>query len=252
VQLTYSGKVALVIGGSSGIGLAVSHGLLEGGARVLIAARDADRLVSAAEELSREYEDDRVAWVAGDISVLGEADRMVDEAVRRFGRMDILVTTSARNYTCPVTETKAEDIEHVFRTNALGPLYAARAAALAFGPDGGRIITISATAARRGRPGRVAYSACKGAVEAMTRVLAVELASRGITANCVAAGLTDTPMLESDLRRDPVRFAQRIKETPMGRLGKPEEVAATVLFLASDEANWVSGQTIDAAGAYGV
>jgi 3-oxoacyl-[acyl-carrier protein] reductase len=250
--LSYADKVALVIGGSSGIGLAVSRGLLEGGARVLVAARDADRLASVAEELAGTYGGDWVAWVAGDISALGEADRLVDEAVKRFGRLDILVTTSARNYTCPITEAKVEDIEDVFRTNALGPLYAARAAARAFGPEGGRIITISATAARRGRPGRAVYSACKGAVEAMTRVLAVELAPRGITANCVAAGLTDTPMIHADINRNPEHFAQRIRETPMGRLGKPEEVAAAVLFLASAEANWVSGQTIDATGGYGV
>jgi 3-oxoacyl-[acyl-carrier protein] reductase len=135
----------------------------------------------------------------------------------------------------------------VLRTNALGPLLAARAAARAFGPDGGRIVTLSATAARRGRPNRSVYAASKGAVEAWTRVLAVELAPRGITVNAVAPGLTATPMLGGHAD-DPAR----LRQIAMGRIGQPEDVAAAVLFLASPEAGWVTGQTVDATGGYGL
>jgi 3-oxoacyl-[acyl-carrier protein] reductase len=138
------------------------------------------------------------------------------------------------------------DLDAVFRTNALGPMLAARAAARAFGAEGGRIITLSATAARRGRPGRSVYAATKGAVEAMTRVLAVELAPRKITVNCVAPGLTNTPMLGN------ANAPGRAAGIPMGRIGEPAEVAAAVLFLASDDAGWVTGQTIDATGGYGL
>ena len=151
----FQGKVALVIGGSSGIGLATARRLVDEGASVVIAARDERRLAAASDELRRDHPD-RVAWVAGDVSVFGEADRFVAEAVRRFGRLDILVTSSAKNYTARIEETTDEEIDTVLRTNALGPLLAARAAARAFGPEGGRIITLSATAARRGRPGRAA------------------------------------------------------------------------------------------------
>jgi 3-oxoacyl-[acyl-carrier protein] reductase len=241
----FEGKVALVIGGSSGIGLATARRLLEEGAGVVIAARDQRRMVEVAEGLLRHHPD-RVAWVAGDISVFGEVERFVAAALSRFGRLDVLVTSSARNYTCALADTRDEDIEAVFRTNALGPLLAARAAARAFGPEGGRIVTLSATAARRGRPGRSVYAATKGAVEALTRVLAVELAPRKITVNCVAPGLTDTPMLGN--RGGP----ERAREIPMGRLGRPEEVAAAVLFLASDDGAWVTGQTLDATGGYGL
>jgi 3-oxoacyl-[acyl-carrier protein] reductase len=239
-------KVALVIGGSSGIGLATVRGLLREGASVEIAARDATRLATIGKEL-RDAHPGRVAWVSGDISLLGEAERFVAVTIARFGRLDILITSSAENYTRAIVDTTEDEIDMVIRTNARGPLLAARAAARAFGPDGGRIITLSATAARRGRPHRSVYAATKGAVEAMSRVLAVELAPRKITVNCVAPGLTDTPMLVGD-RHDP----NWLRQIPMGRIGNAEEVAAAVLFLASDDAGWVTGQTVDATGGYGL
>ncbi|HLH22451.1 MAG TPA: SDR family oxidoreductase [Chloroflexota bacterium] len=242
----FDGKVALVIGGSSGIGLATARGLLAEGARVTLAARAAARLAAAGEELLRAHPE-RVDWVAGDMSELGEAERLVAATVFRFGRLDVLVTSAATNYTRAIVDADEAEIAAVLRTNALGPLLAARAAARAFGPDGGRIVTLSATAARRGRPNRSVYAASKGAVEAWTRVLAVELAPRGITVNCVAPGLTATPML-GDHADDPAR----LRQIPMGRIGQPDDVAAAVLFLASPEAGWVTGQTVDATGGYGL
>jgi 3-oxoacyl-[acyl-carrier protein] reductase len=242
----FDGKVALVIGGSSGIGLATVRRLLTEGGQVMIAARNPTRLATVGQELLAAHPG-RIAWVSGDISQLGEAERFVAATTTRFGRLDILVTSSAVNYTRAIVDTTEDEIDAVLRTNARGPLLAARAAARAFGPDGGRIVTLSATAARRGRPHRSVYAATKGAVEAMSRVLAVELAPRKITVNCVAPGLTDTPMLVGD-RTDP----NWIRQIPMGRIGAPEEVAAAVLFLASDEAGWVTGQTVDATGGYGL
>src|SRR5262245_44877631 len=242
----FDGKVALVIGGSSGIGLATVRGLLAEGGQVLSAARDAGRLAAIGGELLDAHPG-RVAWVSGDISELGEAERFVAVTMTRFGRLDVVIISSAFNYTRAIVDTTEVEIDAVIRTNARGPLLAARAAARAFGPNGGRIVTLSATAARRGRPHRSVYAATKGAVEAMTRALAVELAPRRITVNCVAPGLTDTPMLGGD-RNDPTR----VRQIPMGRLGRPEEVAAAVLFLASDDAGWVTGQTIDATGGYGL
>ena len=242
----FDGKVALVIGGSSGIGLATVRGLLAEGGQVLVVARDKARLAAVGQELLAAHPG-RAAWVHGDIAELGEAERFVTATVTRFGRLDFLVTSSAFNYTRAIVDTTEDEIDAVIRTNARGPLLAARAAARAFGPDGGRIVTLSATAARRGRPHRSVYAATKGAVEAMSRVLAVELAPRKITVNCVAPGLTDTPML-GGARDDP----DRIRQIPMGRIGRPEEVAATVLFLLSDDAGWVTGQTVDATGGYGL
>ena len=242
----FDGKVALVIGGSSGIGLATVRGLLAEGGQVLVVARDKARLAAVGQELLAAHPG-RAAWVDGDIAELGEAERFVTATVTRFGRLDFLVTSSAFNYTRAIVDTTEDEIDAVIRTNARGPLLAARAAARAFGPDGGRIVTLSATAARRGRPHRSVYAATKGAVEAMSRVLAVELAPRKITVNCVAPGLTDTPML-GGARDDP----DRIRQIPMGRIGRPEEVAATVLFLLSDDAGWVTGQTVDATGGYGL
>ena len=158
----FDGKVTLVIGGSSGIGLATVRGLLAEGGQVLIAARDAARLATIGQELLAAHPG-RVAWVSGDISELGEAERFVAATMTRFGRLDILVTSSAFNYTRAIVDTTEDEIDAVIRTNARGPLLAARA----FGPAGGRIVTLSATAARRGRPHRSVYAATKGAVEAM-------------------------------------------------------------------------------------
>jgi 3-oxoacyl-[acyl-carrier protein] reductase len=211
----FDGKVALVIGGSSGIGLATVRGLLADGGRVVIAARDEARLAAVGQELLTAHQG-RVAWVRGDISELGEAERFVAATVTRFGRLDILVTSSAYNYTRAIVDTTEDEIDAVIRTNARGPLLAARAASRAFGAEGGRIVTLSATAASRGRPHRSVYAATKGAVEAMSR--------------------------------DP----NRTRQIPMGRLGRPEEVATVVLFLASDDAGWVTGQTVDATGGYGL
>jgi len=241
----FDGKVALVIGGSSGIGLATVRGLLTEGGQVMMAARDPARLARVGEELLAAHPG-RAAWVSGDISQLGEAERLVAATVTRFGRLDILVTSSALNYTRPIVDTTEEEIDTVMRTNARGPLLAARAAARVLGA-GGRIVTLSATAARRGRPHRSVYAATKGAVEAMSRVLAVELAPRKITVNCVAPGLTDTPMLIGD-RSDP----NWLRQIPMGRIGSAEEVAVAVLFLVSDEAGWITGQTVDATGGFGL
>ncbi len=246
MAMRFAERVGLVIGGSSGIGLATARGLLAEGARVMLAARDAARLAAVGSELAAAHPE-RVGWVAGDMAVLGEAERFVAATVERFGRLDYLVTSAALNYTRPIVEAPEEDLALVLRTNALGPLLAARAAARAFGPAGGAIVTLSATAARRGRPGRSAYAASKGAVEAMTRVLAVELAPRSIRVNVVAPGLTATPML-GDHAADPHRLAQ----IPMGRIGQPEDVAAAVLFLLSDDARWVTGQVLDATGGYGL
>jgi len=242
----FDGKVALVIGGSSGIGLATVRGLLAEGGRVVLAARDAARLAAVGQELLGAHQG-RVAWVNGDISELGEeevcrGDRDALRPARYPGdQLGLQLYAGHRGH------DRGRDRRGDPDTNARGPLLAARAASRAFGPEGGRIVTLSATAARRGRPHRSVYAATKGAVEAMARVLAVELAPRKITVNCVAPGLTDTPMLGGD-RDDP----NRTRQVPMGRLGRPEEVATVVLFLASDDAGWVTGQTVDATGGYGL
>lgn len=180
----FDGKVALVIGGSSGIGLATVRGLLAEGGQVLVVARDKARLAAIGQELLAAHPG-RAAWVHGDIAELGEAERFVMATVTRFGRLDFLVTSSAFNYTRAIVDTTEDEIDAVIRTNARGPLLAARAAARAFGPDGGRIVTLSATAARRGRPHRSVYAATKGAVEAMSRVVTPGQAPRALAHNSV-------------------------------------------------------------------
>src|SRR5262249_53765865 len=141
----FDGKVALIIGGSSGIGRATARGLLAEGGQVMIAARDAARLAAGGPELLGAHPG-RVAGGRGDSPGLGGDERLAAAVVARFGRLDVLVTSSAHNYTRAIVDTTEEEIDLVFRTNARGPLLAARAAARAFGPDGGRIVTLSATA----------------------------------------------------------------------------------------------------------
>ena len=241
----FDGKVALIIGGSSSIGLATARDLLAEGARVTIAARDAARLATAGEELRRTHPE-RVDELTGDMALLGEAERLVAATVFRFGHLNILVTSAATDHTRPIVEADEEEIAAVLRTNALARCSPRAPPPAPSAPKEGAS-SRSATAARRGRPNRSVYAASKGAVEAWTRVLAVELAPRGITVNCVAPGLTATPML-GDHADDPAR----LRQIPMGRIGQPEDVAAAVLLLASPEAASVTGQTVDATGGYGL
>lgn len=236
-------KVALVAGGSRGIGTAVVRRLAADGYRVAVgyraSASEAEAIVSEIEAASGQ-----AIAVQGDIGRDGDPARMVDETVKHFGRLDVLVNTAGIG---PYRWLEAVDeayIRAMFDTNVTGAIMLTKAAAAVMG-EGGRIIQMSSRLAYSPIPASTVYAASKAAVMAMVHGYAKELGQRGITVNAVAPGVIETDMTTKIIaeRGDQIRAA-----TPLGRIGQPDDIAGIVAFLASDDARWITGRTILADG----
>ena len=235
------GKLAVVTGGSRGIGRAISVLLAQAGAYVVV--NYAGNKSAADETLALITE-------AGGKGELSQFDVTNDEAVQAafksivdvHKRLDILVNNAGIALDQILMRVKADEIERTFATNLAGPIYCAKAAVRTMmRAKTGRIINLSSVVGEMGNPGQAVYSASKAGILGLTKSLAREYASRGITVNAVAPGFIDTDMTSSL-----PEAAQKgiIEQTPLGRVGRPEEVAAAVLFLASDEASYITGQTV--------
>lgn len=235
-----TGKTAIVTGGSQGIGAAVAKRLYADGANLVLTYLS-DR--GKADEVIAQIgaSPDRVLAVAGDLRQVDFVARLFDEAGRRFGAPDIVAAVAGVNLNRLVAETTEDDYDHVFSLNTRATFWIFREAARRV-RDGGRIVGVSTNMTLQGRAGRALYAASKAAVEQFVKTLAKELGSRAITVNAVAPGPTDTAMV-SQLSRDTAPAT-----TPLGRLGKPEDIADVVAFLVSQDANWVTGQIIGVNG----
>ena len=242
MNLNLAGKVALVTGGSKGIGKAVARGLVDEGAKVAICARTRVDLDAAAKELARPSAE--IFAVSGDLTRMADVQKIVDATASRFGRIDILVNNAGVLDVAPLGDASPEHFQKVFAVNVFGLAEMTRAAAAHLPDQGGRVINTSSIGARAAIPGLSAYIASKAAVDALTRSFAAELGPRGITVNAVAPGTTDTDMLI----RDPKFLDEAVAKTPLGRVGQPADIAGTVAFLASKDAAWVTGQVIDTSG----
>jgi len=186
--------------------------------------------------------------VQADVGRVSDVRRLFKETIDRFGHVDIVVNNAATLVYKLIDAVSEEEWDAVFAVNARGPFFILQEAARSL-PSGGRIINISTGATRVGLPLMGLYLGSKGALEQFTLVLANELGARGITVNVVAAGVTDTKMLADMFNNYPPELkAMLIQRTPMGRLGQPQEVADVVAFLASEDARWVTGQTINVDG----
>lgn len=238
------GKTALVTGGSRGIGSAIALRLAEEGATVAVtynnSKRGADQVVAKITELGG-----RAYALKGSVASQEETQRLIDDAVKELHQIDILVNNAGVFEAAPVDTIDLAHFDRVFDVNVKG-LIATTIAALPKMPNGGRIINISSVAAEGNMTGASVYSATKAAVNALTRVWAQELGSRGITVNGVAPGTTATDMYEAALPQE-VKDGIAAK-TALGRVGQPDDIAAVVAFLASDDSRWVTGQTIVAHG----
>ena len=241
-KLDLTGRVAFVIGGTRGIGEVIVRRLAEAGARVATMARTADEK-AAGETLV----------LAGDVSRQADVDRAVARVVGRFGTIDVLVNCAGVVRRKPVLETTEEDWDFIHDVNVKGVFLACRAVAPVMRKAGrGRIVNITSAAAELALMNRAAYCASKAAVMQLTRCLALEWGPYGITVNAVGPGITETPLTRGYLEADPVRRQKMIDKLPLGRLGGPGDMAGAVLFLASDLAGYVTGQTIYVDGGWGI
>ncbi len=233
--------VAAVTGGGSGIGREIAHRFAAEGASVAVIGRRAEPLAESVAPYP-----DRALTVTADVAEVGAAATIVAEIVERFGRLDVLVNNAARWHDRPVEDESDESIVSSLMINQFGPLALTRESIPHLREVRGCIVNVSSTGTRVPLPGNAVYAGTKAALEQMTRNLAVELGRDGIRVNAVAPGATETEMFTPTLT--PERERAIVKQIPLGRLGVPSDIAPVVLFLASDDAAWVTGQTIQVAG----
>ncbi|MFI1182097.1 SDR family oxidoreductase [Streptomyces sp. NPDC020799] len=237
-----SGKRALVTAASRGIGRGIALRLAASGARVAVNYREN---AEAAQEVV-----DAIVRGGGDAFAVREeiggraaAEGLFARVLEEFGGLDILVNNAGVQGMGPVAEVTEEFLDRAVDVNVKGTFYAFQQAALHLA-DGGRIISVSTAFTRSMAPGAGVYAATKGAVEQLTRTLSQELAGRRITVNAVLPGIVETDAT-APLRE---RFAAIAEATPLGRIGRPEDIAGIVAFLAGEEGAWITGQSIAAAG----
>lgn len=242
------GKSVVVTGATSGIGRTTAVRLHADGACVVATGRDVDRGRALVEALG-----DRAHFVAADLTDPAAADEVLGACVASFGAVDGVVNNAALDHTGPLGSVSMDDVRKVFEVNAFGTIAMTRAAVLAMPRDGGSIVNVTSRLAYAGVPEMAVYAASKGAVHAFTLSAAVELAPRGIRVNEVAPGMTATPLYDAWLSgsEDPERTARDVvSRIPLGRVAVPEDVAAAIVYLLSDDAAYVTGTTINVDGGY--
>ena len=237
-------RVALVTGGSSGIGFAVAERFLHEGAKVMITGRSRTRCRGAVKQLKRVRED-RVDFVSGDVSNAEDAKRILNKTVERFGRIDILVNNAGIYLEKRAEDTTEEEWDSIVDINLKGVFLTSKAAYAHFKRQGGGvIINMSSDAGLYGNLNCAAYCAAKGGVSNLTRAMALDYAKENIRVNAVCPAAIDTPLLDKEARRhEDRRKYLRItaEEQPIGRVGTAEEVAFAVMMLASNEASFITG-----------
>ena len=241
MEISLRGKTAIVTGASRGIGKAIAKSFVDAGAQVMLTSRKLDALQAAAKEMDGET--DVFAANAGEID---QAQACVDATMKRFGKIDILVNNAGVTRDNLTMRMKDEEWDDVIRINLEATFRLMRAATKPMMKARfGRIITITSVVGTTGNPGQANYAASKGGLTAMTKAIAQELASRNVTANCVAPGFIATAMTETLPDAQKEALNARI---PMGRMGEGADIGAAVAYLASKEAGYVTGQTIHVNG----
>jgi len=242
------GRVAVVVGGTSGIGRAIAHGLAEAGADVVTTSRRVEQVEATAKEI--EGFGRRTLRIVSDVSDRSSLENLLQETVGQLGRVDILVNSAGRTKRAPTLEFSEEDWNDILETNLTGTLRACQI----FGRQMleqkyGRIINIASLSTFVSLFEVAAYSASKAAVASLTKSLAIEWAKNGVNVNAIAPGVFKT-----DLNRQLLESTERGKEfqirTPMGRFGKVEELAGAAVFLASDAASYVTGEVLVVDGGF--
>ena len=247
------GKVALITGSGSGIGRACALRFADGGALVVVNDVRADAAAAVAEEVVRTRSTARSATehaIVADVGVRAQVDAMIDETVRRFGRLDVLVNNAASPRGGMIEQTDDETWRAVLDVTLDGTFYGVRAAIRVMAAQGGgSIINIASGAGLGGELGLGAYGAAKAAVINLTKTAAVENAARSVRVNVICPGPIETPPLLAYLEVFPGGRAAFERQIPAQRLGRPEEIAHAALFLASDESSYVNGSVLVVDGA---
>ena len=232
------GKVAIITGGSSGIGLAIAKRFVSEGAYIFITSRRQSELDKAVAEIGKS-----VTAIQGDVSKLEDLDRLYSVVSSEGRRIDVVVANAGFVGMGPITTATPEFFDQTFNTNARGAFFPVQKA-LPFMNDGGSIILITSAGKNKATPGRSAYSGTKAALRSFVRTWTMELKDRGIRSNVLSPGATETPILDGlfgSKEATEAGKAQFVKATPLGRMGRPEEIAAAALFLASSEASFITG-----------
>jgi meso-butanediol dehydrogenase/(S,S)-butanediol dehydrogenase/diacetyl reductase len=236
-------KTAIITGGGTGIGLACARLFTQEGARVAIFGRRQDRLDQAQNEIG-----DTVLTVQGDITQEKDTARLVETTVKKLGKVDILINNAGIFGGGPIHEMEDAVWDETFDINMRGVFQLTRKVLPQMITQGsGSIIHISSVLGMRAIPGAVAYNATKGALNQFSRSIAVEYGAQGIRSNAICPGMIETEMTE-EMRSDTALMEEFLKRYPLGRFGKPEEVAKACLFLASEESAFITGATLPVDG----
>lgn len=242
-----TGKVAVVTGASKGIGAAIAKRLAADGAQVVVnyvtGRQGAEKVVAEITETGGE-----AIAVSGSVANETDVERLFAETKRAFGKLDILVNNAGVYGFGSLEQFTADEYKRQYDTNVLGLLLATKAALPHFPTEGGSVVNISSVVSTLAPAAASVYSSTKGAVDTITRSLAKELAPRKIRVNAINPGLVITEGTQSAGLADSEFEKQTIAETPLGRAGKPDDIAPPVAFLASDDARWITGETIFVSG----
>ena len=242
-----AGKVAVVTGAAKGIGAAIARELGAAGAAVVVNyASDRDGAARTVAEIKAKG--GKAVAVQGDVSKQADVKRLFEETKKQFGRLDVLVNNAGIYKMFPLEELTEAEFHRQFGTNVFGLLQVTKEAVPLFGAEGGSVINISSIVSRITPPGSAVYSGTKGAVDAITGVLAKELAAKKIRVNSINPGVVETEgvhaagFIGSDFER------QAVAHTPLGRIGQPGDISAIALFLASSDSGWLTGEIVQASG----
>jgi 3-oxoacyl-[acyl-carrier protein] reductase len=242
-----TGKVAVVTGASKGIGAGIAKELAAHGASVVVnyasSKEGAEKVVAEITKAGG-----KAIAVGGSVAKASEIEQLFAETKKAYGKLDILVNNAGVYAFAPLEAITEEEIDRIFATNVKGLLLATKAGVALFPPEGGSVINIGSVASDATPPASAVYSGTKGAVDAITRVFAKELGPKKIRVNAVNPGPVTTDGFKSAGLEGSDFEKQAVQNTPLGRVGTPDDVATVVAFLASDDARWITGSLLQAAG----